>query len=78
MRQTLLYIPLTELEYVRLQELAWAERRSTRDHAALLLARALGLEPGGAPATDRARPSAPLHASTDVSTDATVAGGVPA
>ena len=78
MPQKRLYIPLTTAEFTRLRELAWAERRSPRDHAALLLTHALGFESGDAPATDRARPSAPPRASTDVLTDATVVGGTSA
>ncbi|HEX9037912.1 MAG TPA: hypothetical protein VF808_13080 [Ktedonobacterales bacterium] len=55
-----LYVPLTRPEYTRLQELAWAERRSARDHAAVLLAQALGFGQIGAPATDHASPAPTL------------------
>ncbi len=57
-----LYIPLTKTEFERLRDLAWAERRSPRDHAALLIARSLGLEQVGAPATDYAVPPPPTAA----------------
>ena len=57
MSQKRLYIPLTSVEYARLRELAWAERRSPRDHAALLLAQALGFAQTSAPATDHASPA---------------------
>jgi hypothetical protein len=59
-----LYVPLTEAEWERLRTLAWAERRSARDHAALLLAKALGFEQIGAPATDRAQSTLPSCALT--------------
>jgi hypothetical protein len=54
-----LYVPLTSTEFVRLRELAWAERRSPRDHAAVLLLRALGLGLAGRPVTDHATPTPP-------------------
>ena len=65
MPQKRLYIPLTTAEFARLRELAWAERRSPRDYAALLLAHALGCDEFGAPATDYA----PAHASPAPASD---------
>ena len=55
-----LYVPLTRSEYIRLQEMAWVERRSARDHAAVLLAKALGFQQTSAPATDHASPAPAL------------------
>jgi hypothetical protein len=68
MQQKRLYIPLTVAEFARLRELAWAQRRSPRDHAAVLLVRALGMKQSGGPATDSAvPPSAPLPCSSAAS-----------
>jgi hypothetical protein len=62
-QRRLLYVPLTGAEFARLRELAWDERRSPRDHAALLLLKALGFEHSGGPATDHATSPKPPRAS---------------
>lgn len=70
MQQKRLYTPLTMAEFARLRELAWAQRRSPRDHAAVLLVRALGMKQPSGPAPDQAVPSsATLSSSSPLLSD---------
>jgi hypothetical protein len=78
MQQKRLYIPLTAAEFARLRELAWAQRRSPRDHAAVLLVRALGMKQPSGPATDHAvPPSASASSLSALPSGPVVAEGAP-